>query len=157
MIEYRGQLQGQGIKVAIVVARFNETITRSLLEGAIDGLTRLGCGDADITTAWVPGSFEIPVVAKALAESGKYDAIICLGAIIRGSTPHFDYIAAQTASGIAQVAQSSSIPVIFGVLTTESIEQALERSGTKSGNRGFDAAMQAVEMANLMKALRKKR
>lgn len=153
MKEYQGQLQGNGLRIAIVVSRFNELITQSLLNGAINGLKRHGVLDENISTAWVPGAFDIPLIAKSMANSGSYDAVVCLGAVIRGATPHFDYVCAQAASGIAQVAQQSDIPVIFGVLTTNTIEEALERAGTKAGNKGFDAAMSAIEMANLIQQL----
>ncbi len=153
MHEITGNLTAEGKKFAIVVSRFNSLISERLLEGALDCILRHG-GDPDrITVARVPGSFEIPLVASSLAKSGKYDAIICLGAIIRGSTPHFDYVASEAAKGIAQASLSSSVPVIFGVLTTDSIEQAVERAGTKAGNKGWDAALSAIEMANLMRKI----
>nr|WP_092068011.1 6,7-dimethyl-8-ribityllumazine synthase [Dendrosporobacter quercicolus]NSL46892.1 6,7-dimethyl-8-ribityllumazine synthase [Dendrosporobacter quercicolus DSM 1736]SDL68409.1 6,7-dimethyl-8-ribityllumazine synthase [Dendrosporobacter quercicolus] len=150
---FEGQLVAEGLKIGIVVARFNEFITNKLLGGAIDGLKRHGVLEDDIAVAWVPGAFEIPLVAKKMAESKKYQAVICLGTVIRGSTPHFDYVCAEVSKGVAQVGLSSGIPVIFGVLTTESIEQAIERSGTKAGNKGFDAALSAIEMANLLNHL----
>ena len=146
-----GNLIVQGLKFGIVASRFNEFITSKLIEGATDALTRHGALDEDITIAWAPGSFEIPLVAQKMAKSGKYDAIICLGAVIRGSTAHFDYVAGEVAKGIAQVSLQSGVPVIFGVLTTETIEQAIERAGTKAGNKGFDAGNAAIEMANLMR------
>ncbi|CAK7025878.1 6,7-dimethyl-8-ribityllumazine synthase [Tissierella sp.] len=146
-----GNLVAQGIKVGIVVGRFNEFIVSKLLGGALDGLKRHGVEDEYIEVAWVPGAFEIPLVAKKMANSNKYDAVICLGAVIRGSTPHFDYVCAEVSKGIASVTLSSEIPVIFGVLTTDSIEQAIERAGTKAGNKGYDAAVSAIEMANLLK------
>lgn len=146
-----GNLIVQGLKFGIVASRFNEFITSKLIEGATDSLTRHGALDEDITIAWAPGSFEIPLVAQKMAKSGKYDAIICLGAVIRGSTAHFDYVAGEVAKGIAQVSLQSGVPVIFGVLTTETIEQAIERAGTKAGNKGFDAGNAAIEMANLMR------
>jgi len=148
-----GKIDATGLKIAIVVSRFNEFITNKLLGGAMDCLKRNNADEANITVAWVPGSFEIPAVAKLLAASNKYDAVICLGAVIRGSTPHFDYVAAEVSKGIAAISLSSKMPVIFGVLTTDSIEQAIERAGTKSGNKGFDAAMSAIEMANLYKQI----
>jgi 6,7-dimethyl-8-ribityllumazine synthase len=148
-----GKIDATGIKVAIVVSRFNEFITNKLLGGAMDCLKRNNADEANITVAWVPGSFEIPAVAKLLATSNKYDAVICLGAVIRGSTPHFDYVAAEVSKGVAAISLSSKMPVIFGVLTTDSIEQAIERAGTKSGNKGFDAAMSAIEMVNLYKQI----
>ncbi len=146
-----GQLKADGLKVGIVVGRFNEFITGKLLTGAIDCLVRHGANDADITVAWVPGAFEIPLVAKKMAAAGKYDAIICLGAVIRGATPHFDYVCAEVSKGIATVSLQYDTPVSFGVLTTENIEQAVERAGTKAGNKGVDAAMAAIEMVDLLK------
>lgn len=148
---FEGQLVADGLKIGIVAARFNEFITSKLLGGAIDALKRHGVQEDDIAVAWVPGAFEIPMAAKKMAESNKYQAVICLGAVIRGSTPHFDYVCAEVSKGVAQIGMSSGIPTIFGVLTTESIEQAIERSGTKAGNKGFDAAVAAIEMANLLK------
>ena len=146
-----GNLVAQGIKVGIVVGRFNEFIVSKLLGGALDGLKRHGVEDENIEIAWVPGAFEIPLVAKKMANSKKYDVVICLGAVIRGSTPHFDYVCAEVSKGIANVSLNSELPVIFGVLTTDSIEQAVERAGTKAGNKGYDAAVAAIEMANLLK------
>ena len=148
-----GSLVSKGKKYGIVVSRFNEFISNKLLGGALDALSRHGVADDEITVAWVPGAFEIPFAAKKMAESGKFDAVIALGAVIRGSTPHFDYIASEVAKGVAQVALSGQVPVLFGVLTTDTIEQAIERAGTKAGNKGFDAAVGAVEMANLMEQL----
>lgn len=148
-----GKIMGKGLKVAVVVSRFNEFITNKLLGGAVDCLTRHDCKEENITVVWVPGAFEIPMVAKKLAMSKKYDAVICLGAVIRGATPHFDYVCAECAKGIAQVGMESSVPVTFGVLTTENIQQAVERAGSKSGNKGVDAAMAAMEMASLMKEI----
>jgi len=150
---YEGKLSGQGLKFFIVVGRFNEFITSKLVEGALDCLSRHGVVEDDVELARVPGSFEIPLVARKMAESGRYDAIICLGAVIRGATPHFDYVAAETAKGISQASMQTGVPVIFGVLTTDTIEQAVERAGTKAGNKGWDAALSAIEMANLMKDL----
>lgn len=146
-----GQLKADGLKVGIVVARFNEFITGKLLSGSIDCLTRHGADQKDITIAWVPGAFEIPLTAKKMAASKKYDAIICLGAVIRGATPHFDYVCAEVSKGIATVSLQYDMPVAFGVLTTENIEQAVERAGTKAGNKGVDAAMAVIEMADLLK------
>jgi len=146
-----GQLNSEGKKFAIVVSRFNEFITNKLISGAVDILKRHGTNEEDITTIWVPGAFEIPAVAKKTSDSNKYDAIICLGCVIRGATPHFDYVSAEVSKGIATVGLSSKIPVTFGVLTTDSIEQAIERAGTKAGNKGSDAARTAIEMANLLK------
>ena len=153
MNHIEGTINATGLRFAIVVSRFNEFITAKLLGGAVDCLKRHNAPDGDITVAWVPGSFEIPPVARLLAESKKFDAVICLGAVIRGSTPHFDYVAAEVSKGVAAVALNSKVPVIFGVLTTDTIEQAIERAGTKSGNKGFDAAMGAIEMASLYKQL----
>lgn len=146
-----GKLISNGLKFGVVAGRFNELITSKLVSGAIDGLIRHGAEETDIEIVWVPGSYEIPLVAQKMAHSNKYDAVICLGAVIRGSTPHFDFVANEVSKGIAHVSLNSGIPVIFGVLTTESIEQAIERAGTKSGNKGFDAALTAIEMANLMR------
>lgn len=154
MREIIGNLSASGKEFAIVVSRFNSLISDRLLEGALDCILRHGGSSEQITIVRVPGSFEIPLVAHSLAKSGKYDAVICLGAIIRGATPHFDYVASEAAKGIAQASLSTSVPVIFGVLTTESIEQAVERAGTKAGNKGWDAALSAIEMADLMKQIR---
>lgn len=154
MINYNiieGKLTAEGLKVGIVVARFNEFITSKLLGGALDGLVRHGMAEEAIDVAWVPGAFEIPVVAKRMAESKKYDAVICLGAVIRGSTTHYDYVCNEVSKGVAQVGMSTGVPTIFGVVTTENIEQAIERAGTKAGNKGYDSAMAAIEMANLLK------
>lgn len=148
-----GKLVAQDMKVGIVAARFNEFITSKLLSGAIDGLVRHGVKEADITTAWVPGAFEIPLIAGKMAKSGKYDAIICVGAVIRGATSHYDYVCNEVSKGIAQVALQSDIPVLFGVVTTDTIEQAIERAGTKAGNKGYDCALSAVEMVNLIQQL----
>ncbi len=148
-----GALISKGKKFAIIVSRFNAFISEKLLEGALDGLKRHGVKDNDITIAWVPGAHEIPLVAKKMAASKKYDAVIALGAVIRGSTAHFDYVAGNSARGVAQASMDTGVPVIFGVLTTDTIEQAIERAGTKSGNKGFDAAAAAIEMANLMEQL----
>jgi 6,7-dimethyl-8-ribityllumazine synthase len=148
-----GKLVSSGKKYGIVVSRFNEFISGKLLAGAIDALQRHGVQDKEITVAWTPGSFEIPVVIKKMAASGKYDAVIALGAVIRGSTPHFDYVAAEVSKGVAQVTLDTQVPVAFGVLTTDTIEQAVERAGTKVGNKGFDAACAAIEMVNLMEQL----
>lgn len=148
-----GKLTAKNMKIAIVVARFNEFITSKLLSGCIDCLIRHEAADEDLTVAWVPGAFEIPMAAKKLAESGKYDAVICLGAVIRGATPHFDYVCAEASKGIAQVSMQTGVPVAFGVLTTENIQQAVERVGTKAGNKGVDCAMTAMEMVNLFKEM----
>lgn len=145
-----GMLTGEGRRFGVVVARFNEFIGGKLLDGALDALVRHGVAPDDVTVAWCPGSFEIPLVAKRLAGSGAFDAVICLGAVIRGATPHFDYVAAEVSKGIATVALDSGVPVVFGVLTTDTIEQAIERAGTKAGNKGFEAATAAIEMANLL-------
>ncbi|MBO8141262.1 MAG: 6,7-dimethyl-8-ribityllumazine synthase [Firmicutes bacterium] len=149
-----GHLRADGLRFAVVASRFNQLITERLLAGALDGLARHGANDDQITVAWVPGAFELPLAARRLAETGQFDAIICLGAIIRGATPHFDYVSANAATGINQTALATGVPVIFGVLTTDTIEQALERAGTKAGNKGWDAALAAVEMANLMKSIK---
>ncbi len=150
---FEGHLDAKGLRIGIVISRFNEFISTKLLGGAMDALIRHGAEDERIEVAWVPGAFEIPLVAKRMANSGKYDCVICLGCIIRGATPHFDYVAAESSKGIAQVAMRSDCPVAFGVLTTDTIEQAIERAGTKAGNKGWDAALAAVEMANLIKQI----
>lgn len=146
-----GMLSAQGLKLAIVAARFNEFITVKLLGGAEDAIRRTGGSMEDVTVVWVPGAFEIPLVAQKLAESGKYDAVITLGAVIRGATPHFDYVCAEASKGVAQASLKTGVPIAFGILTTENIQQAVERAGTKSGNKGFDAAMSAIETANLLR------
>jgi len=146
-----GNLVVQGQKFGIVAGRFNEFIVGKLVEGAVDGLKRHGALEENIDLAWVPGAYEIPLVAQKMAQSGKYDAVICLGAVIRGSTPHFDYVAGEAAKGIAHVSLQTGLPVVFGVLTTESIDQAIERAGTKAGNKGFEAAVTAIEMSNLLR------
>ncbi len=151
MKTYEGKLVSDGIKVGIVAARFNEFITSKLLGGAMDGLKRHEVKEEAIEVAWVPGAFEIPLVAQKMATSGKYDAIICLGAVIRGGTTHYDYVCSEVSKGIASVSMSTGIPVMFGVLTTENIEQAIERAGTKAGNKGFEAALGAIEMVNLIR------
>ena len=150
MKTFEGSLVASNIKVAIVAARFNEFITSKLIGGAMDGLSRHGVQEADIHLAWVPGAFEIPLAAQKLAQSGKYDAVICLGAVIRGSTSHYDLVCNEAAKGIAQVNLQTGVPVTFGVITTENIEQAIERAGTKAGNKGADAAIAALELANLL-------
>jgi 6,7-dimethyl-8-ribityllumazine synthase len=148
-----GKLDAGDLKFGIVVSRFNEFISTKLLSGALDALKRHGADDKNINVAYSPGSFEMPLLAKKMAVSGKYHAVICLGAVIRGNTPHFDFVANEVAKGVAHVMLDTGVPVIFGVLTTDSIEQAIERAGTKSGNKGFDAAMAAIEMGNLLKQL----
>lgn len=148
-----GIYEGKGLKIAIVASRFNEFITSKLIGGAQDCLVRHGVNDEDITLAWVPGAFEIPMIAKKIASSNKYDAIICVGAVIRGSTSHYDYVCAEVSKGIAQVSLETGVPVLFGVLTTDTIEQAIERAGTKAGNKGYDCAMGALELASLLKSL----
>ena len=153
MNTFEGKLVAEGIKVGIVAARFNEFITSKLLGGAIDALTRENVKEDDVDIAWVPGAFEIPLVASRMAKSGKYDAIICLGAVIRGSTSHYDYVCAEVSKGIAQVSLNEGIPVMFGVLTTDTIEQAIERAGTKAGNKGFECGQGATEMVNLLKQI----
>lgn len=141
----------EGMKAAIVASRFNEIIVRKLLDGAVDGLVRHGMDAENITAAWVPGAFEIPAAAAALAKSGKYDAVICVGSVIRGDTTHYDYVCNEVSKGIAQISLSTGVPVLFGVLTTENIEQALARAGSKAGNKGYDCALSAIEMVNLMR------
>jgi 6,7-dimethyl-8-ribityllumazine synthase len=157
MSTYEGKLLAEGLRFAIVASRFNELITRRLLGGALDALKRHGAAEESIDTAWVPGGLELAPVAARLAESGRYDAVICIGAIIRGATPHFEFVAAEAAKGIAQVGLRTGMPVIYGVLTADTIEQAIERAGTKAGNRGADAALAAIEMANLLRELPKKK
>ena len=148
-----GTLNAQGVRFGIVVSRFNDFINAKLLDGALDALSRHGTEDEHITVIRVPGSFEIPLMAKKLADSGNYDALICLGAVIRGATPHFEYISAEVTKGIAKITLDSGLPISFGILTTDNIEQAIERAGTKSGNKGWDAAMAAIEMVNLLKEI----
>jgi len=150
---FEGMLLGKGLKFGLVVARFNEFFTQKLLEGAQDALLRHDVNEEDVEVAWVPGSFEIPLTALKLAQSKRYDAIICLAAVIRGGTPHWEYIAAEATKGIAKVSLDTGLPVINGIITTDTLEQAIERSGTKAGNKGFDAAVSAIEMANLIKAI----
>ena len=153
MKTYEGNIIAQGLKFGIVAARFNEFITNKLVGGAVDALRRHGASEEDIELAWVPGAFEIPLVAQRMAESKRYDAVICLGAVIRGATPHFDYVSAEVSKGVAHVGLETKCPVIFGVLTTDTIEQAIERAGSKAGNKGFEAATTAMETANLLKSL----
>ncbi len=148
-----GKIVADGAKIAIVAARFNEFIVSKLIGGAVDALVRHDVKDEDITLAWVPGAFEIPVAAKKMAESGKYDAVICLGTVIRGATTHYDYVCNEVSKGIASVSLSTGVPVMFGIVTTENIEQAIERAGTKAGNKGYDCAVGALEMINLMKQM----
>lgn len=150
---YEGKLVSNNIKVGIIASRFNEIITNKLLGGAIDGLKRHDVKEEDIDVAWVPGAFEIPLVAKKMATSGKYDAVICLGAVIRGATTHYDYVCSEVSKGIANVSLASEIPVMFGVITTENIEQAIERAGSKAGNKGFDCAVGAIETVNLLREI----
>lgn len=150
---YEGHLVSEGLRYGIVIGRFNEFITTKLLGGAQDALKRHGVKDEEVALAWVPGAFEIPLAAQKMAESGKYDAVITLGAVIRGSTPHFDYVCAEVSKGVASISLKTGVPTIFGVLTTDSIEQAIERAGTKAGNKGWEAAVTAIEMANLLKQL----
>ncbi|WP_368652985.1 6,7-dimethyl-8-ribityllumazine synthase [Ornithinibacillus sp. 4-3] len=150
---FEGNLIAQGLRFGIIVGRFNEFIGGKLLEGALDALRRHGVEEKEIEITWVPGAFEIPLVAKKMVKSNMYDVVICLGAVIRGSTPHFDYVSAEVTKGIASVSLETEVPVIFGVLTTDTIEQAIERAGTKAGNKGYDAAVTAIEMANLLKQL----
>ncbi len=148
---YEGSLVGKGLKFGVVVSRFNEFITNKLLSGAQDALKRHDVADEDVDIAWVPGAFEIPVVASKMAQSNRYNAVICLGAVVRGSTPHFEYVASEVSKGIARIGLETGLPVTYGVITADTLEQAIERAGTKAGNRGFDAAVDAIEMANLMK------
>ncbi len=150
---FEGKLIAEGLKFGIIVGRFNEFIGGKLLSGAMDALKRHGVKEEDIHITWVPGAFEIPLVAKKMAKSGRYDGVICLGAVIRGATSHFDYVSAEVTKGVASVSLDTEIPVIFGVLTTDNIEQAIERAGTKSGNKGYDASITAIEMANLLKEI----
>ncbi len=150
---FEGMLLGKGLKFGLVVSRFNEFITKKLVEGAEDALSRHGVSQDDIEIAWVPGSFELPLIAQKLAQTNRYDAVICLGAVIRGGTPHFEYIAAEVTKGIAQVSLDSGLPVIYGMVTADTLEQAIERAGTKEGNQGFKAATSAIEMANLVKSI----
>lgn len=150
---YEGQLAAQGRRFGIVVSRFNELVTAKLLEGALDCLSRHGATADDLEVAWVPGSFELPIAAQRLAATGRFDVVICLGAIVRSDTPHFDFVASETAKGIAQVGLSSGVPITFGVITADTMEQAIERAGVRAGNRGWDAALNAIEMANLMQQL----
>lgn len=152
---FEGKVVSENIKIGIVAARFNEFITSKLLGGALDGLKRHNVNENDIDVAWVPGAFEIPLIAKKMANSGKYDAVICLGAVIRGSTSHYDYVCNEVSKGIATVSMNSNIPVMFGVVTTENIEQAIERAGTKAGNKGYDCALGAIEMVNLIREMDK--
>jgi len=151
--EYKGMLLGQGLRFAIAVSRFNELVTSRLLEGARDALIRHGVNESDIDVAWTTGSLELPLLAKKMAKSGRYAAIICLGAIIRGETPHFEYVASQASAGIANVSLETEVAVIFGVLTTNNLEEAMDRAGGKQGNKGFDAALRAIEVANLLKSI----
>lgn len=150
---FEGNLIGTGLRIGIVVGRFNEFITNKLLSGAMDGLKRHGVDEANVDVAWTPGAYEIPMIAKKLVNTGKYDAVIGLGTVIRGATTHYDYVSNETAKGIASVSLETGVPVIFGVLTTENIEQAIERAGTKAGNKGYEAAVSAIEMANLGKMI----
>ena len=153
MKTYEGNLVSRGIRVGIVAARFNEFISSRLVDGAVDGLKRHETAEADIQIAWVPGAFEIPLIASKMAKSGKYDAVICLGAVIRGSTSHYDYVCSEVSKGIAAVSLETGVPVMFGVLTTDTIEQAIERAGTKAGNKGFACAEGAIEMVNLIRSM----
>lgn len=153
MKKFEGKLVSNGLKIGIVAARFNEFITGKLLSGAIDGLIRHNVKEEEVDVAWVPGAFEIPLIASKMAKSGRYDAVICLGAVIRGSTTHYDYVCNEVSKGVAHISLDTGIPVIFGVLTTENIEQAIERAGTKAGNKGYDCALSAIEMINLINAI----
>ena len=156
MHKIEGKMVAEGVKIGIVAARFNEFIVSRLVGGAEDALVRHGVADDDIDIAWVPGAFEIPVIAKKMAESGKYDAVLCLGAVIKGATTHYDLVCAEASKGIAQVALGSGVPTLFGIVTTDNIEQAIERSGTKAGNKGYDVACSAIEMINLIHNIEKK-
>lgn len=153
MKTFEGKLVSKGVKIGIVAARFNEFITAKLLSGAMDGLLRHDVKEEDVDLAWVPGAFEIPLIASKMAKSGRYDAVICLGAVIRGSTTHYDYVCNEVSKGIAHISLETGVPVMFGILTTENIEQAIERAGTKAGNKGYDCALSAIEMVNLMKEI----
>jgi 6,7-dimethyl-8-ribityllumazine synthase len=153
MSVYEGNLIGTGLKIGVVVSRFNELLSSRLLSGAIDGLTRHDVNESDVDVAWVPGAFEIPFVAKRMAESGRYDAVLALGVVIRGGTPHFEYVAAEVSKGVAKASLDTGVPVVFGVITADTIEQAVERAGTKSGNKGWSAAESAIEMANLVRGM----
>jgi len=148
---FEGTLLGKGLKFGLIVSRFNDFITQKLVDGARDALLRHDVNEEDIEVAWVPGSFEIPLIAKKLAQTQRFDAIICLGALVRGATPHFEYIAAEVSKGIAKISLETGLPVLFGIITADTLEQAIERAGTKMGNKGFDAAMSAIEMANLLR------
>jgi len=150
---FEGHLLGQGLRFGLVVGRFNEFITNKLMSGALDALKRHGVEDQDVEVAWVPGAFELPMVAGKMVSLGRFDAVICLGAVIRGATPHFDYVASEVSKGVAKVGLDSGVPVIFGVITADTIEQAIERAGTKAGNKGWDAGVTAIEMANLIKGI----
>lgn len=151
---YEGKLIAKGLKFGVVVGRFNEFITNKLLGGCLDAFKRHGAEDENVDVAWVPGAFEIPLVAQAMAKMGKYDAVICLGAVIRGGTPHFEYVCAEVSKGIAKVSMDTGLPTIFGIITADTIEQAIERAGTKAGNKGWDAAVTGIEMANLLKGMK---
>jgi 6,7-dimethyl-8-ribityllumazine synthase len=153
MTVYEGDLIGSGLKIGIVVSRFNELLSNRLLAGSVDALQRHGVAEGDVDTAWVPGAFEIPFVAGKMARSGRYDAVVALGVVIRGGTPHFEYVAAEVSKGVAKAALDSGVPVMFGIITADTIDQAVERAGTKGGNKGWDAANAAIEMANLMKKM----
>lgn len=155
MNTFEGKVVSSGIKVGIVASRFNEFITSKLVAGAMDGLIRHDVNEDDVDVAWVPGAFEVPLIAKKMVGSGKYDAVICVGAVIRGSTSHYDYVCSEVSKGIASVSLSSGIPVMFGILTTDTIEQAIERAGTKAGNKGYDCALGAIEMVNLIREIEK--
>jgi len=153
MRRYEGDFRGEGLRIGLVVSRFNSFVTGKLLDGALDALTRSGVSEDAVAAAWVPGAFEVPVVARKMAESGEFDAVVCLGCVIRGDTPHFDYVAGESARGIADVALATGIPVIYGIVTTESLEQAIERAGTRMGNKGAEAAVTAIEMCRLLETM----
>jgi 6,7-dimethyl-8-ribityllumazine synthase len=153
MKSFEGHLDARGLRVGVVLSRFNSFVTTKLLDGARDALVRHGASEDDLAVAWVPGAFEVPLVARKMAESGQYDAVVCLGAVIRGDTPHFDYVAGESAKGIAKVALDTGVPVVYGIVTTETLEQAIERAGTRMGNKGAEAAMTAIEMARLLASM----
>ncbi len=153
MRSYEGNLDGTGLRFGIVLSRFNSFVTTKLLDGAMDALVRHGASSDDVGVAWVPGAFEVPLVARKMAEGGQYDAVVCLGAVIRGDTPHFDYVAGESAKGIARVSLETGVPVIYGIVTTETLEQAIERAGTRMGNKGAEAAMTAIEMVRLLRSM----
>ncbi len=153
MRRYEGSLDGRGLRIGLVVSRFNSFVTGKLLDGALDALVRSGVNEEDVSAAWVPGAFEVPLVARRMAESGSFDAVACIGCVIRGDTPHFDYVAGESARGIADVTLATGVPIIYGIVTAETLEQAIERAGTRMGNKGAEAAMTAIEMCRLVEQL----